>query len=56
MECKGQNEGKNKGQVGSIFIWEEKEHISNLLEGSQILPARPCDMTIIQMKTQASDW
>lgn len=28
MECKGQNEGENKGEVGSIFIWEEKEHKS----------------------------
>jgi len=28
MECKGENEGKNKGEVGSIFIWEEKKHKS----------------------------
>jgi len=26
MECKGQKDGKNKDEVGSIFIWEEKKH------------------------------
>jgi hypothetical protein len=46
--------GKTREKWG-LFLFGKRRNI-NLLQGSQVLPARPSDITIIEMKTQASEW
>jgi hypothetical protein len=38
-----------------LFLFGKRRNM-NLLEGFQVLSARPSDITIIKMKTQASEW
>jgi hypothetical protein len=46
--------GKTREKRG-LFLFGKRRNI-NLLEGSQVLPARPSDITIIKIKKQASEW
>jgi len=46
--------GKTREKCG-IFLFGKRRNI-NLLEGSHVLSACPSDITIIKMKTQASEW